>query len=131
MLFKAGTPNPSPVSRKKLHNAKNSPRLNCTHFQIIVRVYRTKLLFIILASRLSSRSKSPDHMSTSCYNTSSNLTDNSFLMTQSLDPSILSQTNETTNEKNTTNGGLIERCLDGEKNTRQTARTRSVMFFFL
>lgn len=73
------------------------------------------------ASRLSSRSKSPDHMSSSYYSTSAT-GDNSRLMTQSLDPSMLSQTvksNEHSNEKTATNAGLIERCLDGKRKSTQ------------
>ncbi|XP_017786219.1 PREDICTED: centrosomal protein of 97 kDa isoform X2 [Nicrophorus vespilloides] len=66
------SPIPSPSVRKKFHGSKHSPRLN--------------------SSRLSSRSKSPDKMSSSCYNNSNNIMDNSCIMTQSLDPSLLNQT---------------------------------------
>ncbi|XP_066153165.1 centrosomal protein of 97 kDa isoform X1 [Euwallacea fornicatus] len=67
------SPQPSPASKKRMQQNRNSPRLN--------------------SSRASSRIKSPDRMSLSCYNilTGSGDHDNSSIMTQSLDASILRQ----------------------------------------
>ncbi|GLV35163.1 Centrosomal protein 97kDa [Carabus blaptoides fortunei] len=62
---------PSPAAKRRLNSNKNSPRLN--------------------SSRLSGgRPKSPDRMATSCYGASVNM-DNGSIMSQSLDPKILSQ----------------------------------------
>jgi centrosomal protein CEP97 len=64
------SPNPSPSSRKKLQGAKHSPRLN--------------------SARAGNKLKSPDRMSSSCYG-NANVMENSSIMSQSLDPTILRQ----------------------------------------
>ncbi|XP_018564870.1 centrosomal protein of 97 kDa isoform X2 [Anoplophora glabripennis] len=86
------TPNPSPMSRKKLQLNKQSPRLN--------------------SSRLSNRIKSPDRMVSSCYSPLNNI-DNQSVMSQSLDPSIL---NQSIGSKMTESSNHIstEKCLDSE-----------------
>nr|CAI5838778.1 unnamed protein product [Callosobruchus analis] len=87
------TPNPSPLSRKKLQANKHSPRL---------------------ASRLSNKSRSPDRMSSSCYSTLSDVRNDS-IMTQSLDPSILRQSIGSRMSNDTNNCQVIpEKCLDNE-----------------
>ncbi|XP_025831949.1 centrosomal protein of 97 kDa [Agrilus planipennis] len=103
---------PSPATRKKLQGIKNSPR-----FQ---------------NSRLSSISKSPDRMSSSCYSTSSNLI-NSPLMTQSLDPTMLSHTisqkNMTSDRSCQSNEKLnenTEKCFEELTNTPLQALTKLV-----
>nr|CAI5838783.1 unnamed protein product [Callosobruchus analis] len=84
------TPNPSPLSRKKLQANKHSPRL---------------------ASRLSNKSRSPDRMSSSCYSTLSDVRNDS-IMTQSLDPSILRQSIGSRMSNDTNNCQVIpEKCL--------------------
>ncbi|CAH1991339.1 unnamed protein product [Acanthoscelides obtectus] len=87
------TPNPSPLSRKKLQANKHSPRL---------------------ASRLSNKSRSPDRMTSSCYNTLSEVSNNS-IMTQSLDPSVLRQSigSRVSNDSNNCQS-IPEKCLDNE-----------------
>ncbi|XP_044254240.1 centrosomal protein of 97 kDa isoform X2 [Tribolium madens] len=65
-----GSSNPSPLTRKKLHGAKHSPRLN--------------------SARTASKLKSPDRMTSSCYG-NVNIMENSNIMSQSLDPTILRQ----------------------------------------
>ncbi|RZB40847.1 centrosomal protein of 97 kDa, partial [Asbolus verrucosus] len=59
------SPNPSPSTRKKLHGAKHSPRLN--------------------SARITNKIKSPDRMSSSCYS-NANVMDNSSIMTQNDEP---------------------------------------------
>ncbi|KRT78760.1 hypothetical protein AMK59_7731 [Oryctes borbonicus] len=89
------TPTPSPISRKKVYGTRSSPKTN--------------------TSRLSNKPKSPDRMATSCYNTS-NIMESSVLMSQSLDPTLLSQSVgsklsvETTKELST--NGVLEKCLN-------------------
>ncbi|EFA01464.1 Centrosomal protein of 97 kDa-like Protein [Tribolium castaneum] len=65
-----GSSNPSPLTRKKLHGAKHSPRLN--------------------SARATAKLRSPDRMSSSCYG-NANVMENSNIMSQSLDPTILRQ----------------------------------------
>ncbi|KAL1506265.1 hypothetical protein ABEB36_005659 [Hypothenemus hampei] len=66
------SPHSSPATKKKMQQNKNSPRLH--------------------SSRLSNRSKSPDRMTMSCYNTLSGSGDlDRSIMSQSLDPSMLKQ----------------------------------------
>ncbi|KAG5883926.1 hypothetical protein JTB14_032149 [Gonioctena quinquepunctata] len=85
------TPNPSPMTRKKLPSNRHSPRFS--------------------ASRLN-RIKSPDRMSSSCF---SNFSDssNQSMMTQSLDPSILRQS-ISSRMSNESNYIISEKCLDSE-----------------
>ncbi|GJQ84535.1 putative leucine-rich repeat protein [Trypoxylus dichotomus] len=89
------TPTPSPMSRKKVYGIRNSPKTN--------------------TSRLSNKPKSPDRMATSCYNTS-NVMESSVLMSQSLDPSLLSQSVSsklsTDTNKDLATNGVLEKCLD-------------------
>ncbi|KAJ8919553.1 hypothetical protein NQ315_002175 [Exocentrus adspersus] len=86
------TPNPSPMSRKKLHMNKQSPRLN--------------------SSRLSNRIKSPDRMASSCYSTLNSI-DNQSVMSQSLDPTILRQSLGS-RASSESSSYLPEKCLDSE-----------------
>jgi centrosomal protein CEP97 len=86
------SPNPSPSSRKKLQGAKHSPRLN--------------------SARAGNKLKSPDRMSSSCYG-NANVMENSSIMSQSLDPTILRQSvapSKTTADNPTP----MEKCLDEE-----------------
>ncbi|KAF5308315.1 hypothetical protein FQR65_LT06309 [Abscondita terminalis] len=85
------TPNPSPITRKKVLSAKNSPRL---------------------ASRFTSSTKSPDVMSTSCYSNNNHL--NSPLMSKSLDPTILSHSITPKSEyaPSEHQNGIVEKCLE-------------------
>lgn len=74
-----------------------------------------KPILLLLASRYSNRIKSPERMTSSCYG-QQNLMDGVSLMTQSLDPSMLSQSisNKSSNDmSDMTNGGIVERCLEG------------------
>ncbi|KAJ8970356.1 hypothetical protein NQ314_001267 [Rhamnusium bicolor] len=87
------TPNPSPMSRKKLQPNKQSPRLNST--------------------RLNNTNKSPDRMVSSCYSTFNDI-DNESIMSQSLDPTILRQS-VSSKLYNEPNSYIIsEKCLDSE-----------------
>ncbi|CAH1159643.1 unnamed protein product [Phaedon cochleariae] len=86
------TPNPSPMTRKKIMASKQSPRLS--------------------ASRLNNRNKSPDRMSSSCYSTISDLSNHS-IMSQSLDPSIFRQS-VSPKMSNEANYIIQEKCLDSE-----------------
>nr|XP_022913294.1 centrosomal protein of 97 kDa-like [Onthophagus taurus] len=88
---------PSPLTRKRLHGAKYSPKT---------------------ASRIGNRNKSPDRMSSSCYS-SSTITESSNLMTQSLDPKLLSETvNGKCNgiTKEMSSSVVLEKCLDISEN---------------
>ncbi|KAJ8986071.1 hypothetical protein NQ317_003365 [Molorchus minor] len=87
------TPNPSPMSRKKLHQNRQSPR--------------------ITTSRLSNKQKSPDRMISSCYSTFTE-EDNQSIMSHSLDPTILRHSvgSKTSNESK--NYIISEKCLDTE-----------------
>ncbi|CAG9766683.1 unnamed protein product [Ceutorhynchus assimilis] len=75
------SPHPSPATRKRIQQSKNSPRIN--------------------SLRMGSGLKTPDRMAMSCYNTlgAGGDSDNS-IMTQSLDASLLGQT--ITNQKTMT-----------------------------
>ncbi|XP_076273081.1 centrosomal protein 97kDa isoform X2 [Rhynchophorus ferrugineus] len=66
----SGSPHPSPATRKKMQQSRNSPRFN--------------------AHRVN-RIKSPDRMTSSCYNSLNSENDSNSIMSQSLDPSILLQ----------------------------------------
>ncbi|XP_063923100.1 centrosomal protein of 97 kDa isoform X2 [Zophobas morio] len=87
------SPNPSPSTRKKLHGAKHSPRLN--------------------SARIGNKLKSPDRMSSSCYGTA-NVMENSSIMSQSLDPTILRQTVTPSKACGDNQPIVQERCLDEE-----------------
>lgn len=72
--------------------------------------------YVFLGSRLSGgRHKSPDRMATSCYTTGGNM-DNGSIMSQSLDPKMLSQSvvakiNNLANEEPLV--AVHEHCLNG------------------
>lgn len=89
---------PSPIQRRRITNNRNSPRLG---------------------SKFGPPTNSPDRMTTSCYSTSGNFDSNS-IMTQSLDPNMLSQTiapakaQNNISEQKETNGIPPGYCLKGK-----------------
>ncbi|KAL3266754.1 hypothetical protein HHI36_010914 [Cryptolaemus montrouzieri] len=91
----AESPNPSPMSRKKLTGSKNLMRPT--------------------SSRLSNKSKSPDRMSSSCYSSNNSQSDNFSIMSHSMDSCMLSQT---ISDKHVANGlsqsVVFDKCFDAE-----------------
>uniref|UniRef100_A0A6P7G1V5 Centrosomal protein of 97 kDa n=1 Tax=Diabrotica virgifera virgifera TaxID=50390 RepID=A0A6P7G1V5_DIAVI len=89
------TPNPSPMTRKKLMGAnRQSPRFSG-------------------GSKGSNRNKSPDRMTASCYSPF-NDSNNSNIMTQSLDPLLLRMNVVPRPVSNDSNSIIAEKCLDSE-----------------
>ncbi|XP_045478638.1 centrosomal protein of 97 kDa [Harmonia axyridis] len=87
------SPNPSPMTRKKLNSAKN-----------------------LMKPPTSRYSKSPDRMSSSYYNSNSASESSFSIMSHSMDPSLLSQS--INSDKNTTTdmsqSMVLDKCLDSE-----------------
>ncbi|XP_072385789.1 uncharacterized protein Cep97 [Diabrotica undecimpunctata] len=90
------TPNPSPMTRKKLMGAnRQSPRFSGG------------------SKGTNNRSKSPDRMTSSCYSPF-NDSNNSNIMTQSLDPLLLRMSVVSRPVSNDSNSIIPEMCLDSE-----------------